>query len=324
MMEIAWSKDGSHKSKRSTKFESNQFEPVLDQDEILHWVGIKNTYFCNVFLPDEPLNNIQVKNNFKPMSSGKPQAVPVVGIRGGEQVVGTFYIGPLDKNDLQSVNSHLSNLVNYGYTGKLTEWMFIALEKIYSYVGNWGWAIVILTIFIRMVMFPLTAPSIKSGYKMRKIQPKLDAIKKKYSGKDMESKQKLSQETWKLYKQEKVNPFSSCITILPQMPIFIAYFSLLRTSISLRQSGWMFWINDLALKDPYFILPLIWGASMYLSQTMTPMPGDPSQQKMMKYMPVMMTLLFITMPSGLVLYMVTSNLFQLAQTVLFKWRYDKA
>ena len=324
LMEIAWSENGSHNSKPATKYKNSQYQNILEEDQMLLWAGIKDTYFCNVFIPETPFRNISIKNNFLPQSNGEPAAIPVVSVSGTDQIKGVFYLGPLNESDLMVVNPNLANLVNYGYTGKLTKWMFIALEKINYYVGNWGWSIVLLTIVIRLILFPLTAPSIKSGYKMRKLQPKLEAIKKKFPGTDLESKQKLSQETWKLYKTEKVNPFSSCITILPQMPIFIAYFSLLRTSISLRQSGWIFWINDLSLKDPTFILPILWGASMYVSQTMTPMPGDPSQQKMMKYMPVMMTLLFISMPSGLVLYMVTSNLFQLFQTVLFKWRYEKA
>lgn len=324
LVEIAWSEEGSHESKPASKIKNNQFERGLEEDELLYWVGLKDVYFCNVFVPETPFNNFLVKTNFMPRAQGEPQPIPVVAVQASGSLTGSFYLGPLEERSLLATSPHLSNLVNYGYTGKLTKWMFIALEKIDRYVGNWGWSIVILTIIIRLILFPLTAPSIRSGYKMRKLQPKIEALKKKHPGTDLESKQKLSQATWKLYKEEKVNPFSSCITILPQMPIFIAYFSLLRTSISLRQSEWIFWINDLSIKDPTFILPILWGASMYVSQTMTPMPGDPAQQKMMKYMPVMMTLLFISMPSGLVLYMVTSNLFQLAQTVLFKWRYDKA
>ncbi|PIE01071.1 MAG: hypothetical protein CSA81_13135 [Acidobacteria bacterium] len=324
LMEVVWSENGDHESEASKDIESPQFVPLLEQEDILFWAGIKDTYFCNVFLPEKPFNQLYVKSRFIQTADDKKTGVPVVAVEVGGQVKGVFYLGPLNQEELEHVDKSLLNMINYGWTGSLTKWLFMALKGINQYVHNWGWSIVILTIFIRLLLFPLTAPSIKSGYRMRQLQPKIEELKKKYSGKDMETKQKLSQETWKLYKKEKVNPFSSCITILPQMPIFFAYFSLLRTSISLRQSEWLGWINDLSASDPVFVLPVLWGASMFLSQSMTPMPGDATQQKMMKFMPIMMTLFFLSMPSGLVLYMLTSNLFQLGQTVLFKWRYEKA
>jgi YidC/Oxa1 family membrane protein insertase len=322
LTEVIWMSQEEVETKAIDKIKGLQFTPMLKEESPVTWLGIKDTYFCNTFQPSRGVSQFLGRQTQFPLPGEDPLLQGALAIEGQGPLTGTFYIGPLERDMITSVNPQLKGLIKYGWAGQLSRWLLLALEWIHGWIGNWGWAIVIMTFFIRLVLFPLTAPAIKSGYKMREIQPQLEALKKKFSGTDMESKQKLSQETFKLYKKEGVNPFSSCITILPQLPIFFAYFSLLRTAISLRHSPWIFWIEDLSAKDPTYILPIFWGISMYISQMLTPMPGDPNQQKIMKFMPVAMTFFFLGMPSGLVLYMITSNLFQLLQTVVMKWRYQ--
>lgn len=322
LLQVDWSRGLSEDSMPTAKVETVDFSSMSGEGA-LDWVGISDTYFANVFIPKNQFLSFLTKKVAVPLADSpvKTADVPVVALQTDNAMQGTFYLGPKSESDLVPIDSRLENLVSYGWAGLLSKWMYKLLRWFYGFLGNWGWSIIGVTVLIRLALVPISMPSIKSSFKMRKIQPKIDALRKKYPGKDMESRQKLSQETFKLYKEEGVNPFSSCITILPQLPIFIAYFSLLRTSISLRQSEWMFWVNDLSAKDPTFILPILMGVTMYLSQLTMPMPGDPAQQKMMKLMPVFLTLMFLPMPSGLMLYMITSNLFQLGQSYFMKWRY---
>ena len=326
IMHLAWSESGDHEYKLPGKIDENQFQPVVKKEHPIEWLGVKDTYFANIFKPTEPTHNVfGQKQNLFLGNSDKPSAIPIVSLKAEQSVTGFFYIGPILENELAAIDPEISNLLTYGWAGLLSKWLFKALTFFHSMTGNWGWAIIILTLFIRTGMIPLTIPSVKSSYKMKKIQPKIEQLKKKHSGGDLESKQKLSQETFKLYKEEGVNPFSSCITALAQMPIFIAYFSLLRSSIQLRQAPWHFWIYDLSIKDPVYVMPILLGVLMFLSTLAMPMPGgDPAQQKMMKIMPVVFSLMFFAMPAGLVIYMITSTLFTLGQTHFLKWRYEKA
>ena len=325
IMSYAWSVGGDEDTKGVKKQDRTRFLPLEVDPGKLDWAGIKDNYFANVFLPvsetSVPLAKI---TDLHFPGAEKPLALPVMALESNTSLEGSFYLGPMLQDQLVAASPSLENLLSYGWAGLLSKWLFIGLDFCHSLTGNWGWAIIILTFFIRLLMVPLTIPSIKSSFKMKKIQPKITKIREKYSGKDMETKQKLSQETFKLYKEEGVNPFSSCFTALAQMPVFFAYFSLLRSSIYLRQADWMFWINDLSIKDPTYILPILMGATMFLSTMAMPMPGaDPAQQKMMKFMPVMFSLMFIGMPAGLILYMITSNLFSMGQTKFMKWRYEQ-
>ncbi len=326
IMQLAWSENGDHENRGLGDLNTESFEPVLEKEDWIEWAGVKDTYFANVFLLDKPTRNVHVKGveRFTP-GREKPWMLPVMALRSEDSLSGVFYMGPIEKSRLESTSPALSNLITYGWAGLLSKWLFVLLQACYGWTGNWGWAIVILTFFLRVALVPMMIPSIKSSLKMRKIQPKIEKLRQKFTGQDLETKQKLSQETFKLYKQEGVNPFSSCVTALAQMPIFIAYFSLLRSSISLRQAEWMFWIEDLSIKDPTYVLPIIMGVTMFLSTLAMPMPSaDPAQQKMMKVMPVLFSLMFIAMPSGLILYMITSNMFSMGQTYFMKWRLEKS
>ncbi len=321
MMSYAWSQENAHKSAMTGKGNRDNFEPKLEEDTSIDWLGVKDNYFANVFLPDSPVTNLYTRvTDIRPGETVIP--LPVVALRAEAKVAGKFFMGPMIEDKLLAADPRLDDLITYGWAGVLSKLLFRGLELAHNLTGNWGWAIVLLTIMIRLVMVPLTIPQIKSSLKMRKIQPDIEKLKTKFPGQDLETKQKLSQETFALYKREGINPFSSCFTALLQMPVFFAYFSLLRSSIDLRQAVWLGWIQDLSVADHLFILPIIMGITMYLSTLAMPMPGsDPLQQKMMKFMPVMFSLMMIFMPAGLILYMITSNIFTLGQTKFLQWRY---
>lgn len=324
IMKITWSENGDADSKSPDKADRTQFQPLLEKNGWLEWAGIKDNYFANVFMTEDS----QIKAYIMAtdiLAGGKSLSLPVVAFQVEQSLKGTFFMGPVMKDILEQTDSKLENLLSYGWAGFLSKYLFWGLKKCNDLTGNWGWAIIMLTFFIRVLLIPLTIPGAKSSYKMKKLQPKLEKLKKKHGGGDLESKQKLSKETFQLYKEEGVNPFSSCLTALAQMPVFFAYFSLLRSSIHLRQADWIFWIEDLSIKDPTYVLPIVMGLTMFLSTLAMPMPGgDPMQQKMMKFMPVIFSVMFIGMPAGLILYMITSNLFALGQTNFLKWRYEKA
>lgn len=320
LTKVEWSTNQSHHEELTEKLEQTEFQPVEEPDVSVDWAGIGDIYFANVFIPDQPMTGLRVRSASTQID-GESLKSGVVAFATRENLQGEFYFGPKLEDVIDQVQDRAKNLVSYGIAGTLSRWLYKLLRGIHAMTGNWGWAIVLTTLVIRLALLPLTIPSMRSSFRMKELQPKIDAIRKKYPGKDMESRNKMSQETMKLYKEEGVNPFSSCITMLPQLPVFLAYFSLLRVSIALRHSEWIWWVKDLSISDPTLILPILMGASMYLTQLTMPIPGDPAQQKMMKLMPVMLSVMFLFMPAGLILYMITSNVFQLGQTYFMKWRF---
>jgi len=187
--------------------------------------------------------------------------------------------------------------------------LFWLLSIIHDWIGNWGWAIIIVTILIKLAFYRLSATSYRSMAKMRAVQPKLQKLKETYG----EDKQRMNQALMDLYKKEKINPLGGCLPILVQIPVFIAFYWMLLESVEMRQAPFMLWIQDLSTKDPYFVLPLIMGASMLIQQKLNPAPLDPLQQKIMMAMPIVFTVFFAFFPSGLVLYWVTNNILSIAQ-----------
>ena len=197
--------------------------------------------------------------------------------------------------------------------------LFTILKWIHSIVGNWGWSIILLTVLVKALFYPLNATSFRSMAKMRKLGPQLQALKEKYG----DDRQKMSQEMMELYRKEKVNPMGGCLPILVQMPVFIALYWTLLESVELRQAPWLGWIYDLSQMDPYFILPLIMGASMFAQQMLNPTPPDPTQAKVMKMMPVIFTFFFLFFPAGLVLYWVTNNILSIVQQYIITKQIEK-
>ncbi|WP_371924733.1 membrane protein insertase YidC [Endozoicomonas sp. SCSIO W0465] len=231
----------------------------------------------------------------------------------------TLYVGPKNQENLKSLSDGLELTVDYGMLWFLAQPLFTILKWIHSLVGNWGWSIILLTVLVKAVFYPLNATSFRSMAKMRKLGPKLQEMKEKYG----DDRQKMSQAMMELYKKEKVNPMGGCLPILVQMPVFIALYWTLLESVELRQAPWLGWIHDLSQMDPYFILPLIMGASMFIQQMLNPTPPDPVQAKVMKMMPVIFTFFFLFFPAGLVLYWVTNNVLSIIQQYIITKKIEK-
>lgn len=231
---------------------------------------------------------------------------------GEEEVVAAkFYAGPEIAEDLQSLSPGLQKTLDYGIFWPLAWPIFLVLKYIYGVVGNWGLAIIGTTLLIKLLFYKLSASSYRSMAKMKKLQPKMESLKSVHG----EDKQALGQAMMQLYKEEKVNPLGGCLPILIQIPVFIALYWVLIESVELRQAPFYFWIQDLSVKDPFYILPIIMGASMFLQQKLSPAPPDPVQAKVMMLMPIVFTFLFLQFPAGLVLYWVANNLLSIAQQI---------
>lgn len=220
-----------------------------------------------------------------------------------------FYAGPKDQYRLEEIAQGLNLTVDYGFLWWLAQPLFYLLDFIHGIVHNWGVAIILLTVIVKILLYPLSAASFKSMAKMRKLQPEMARLKERYG----DDKQQFSQAMMDLYKKEGANPLGGCLPILLQMPVFLALYWTLMESVELRQAPFMLWIHDLSAMDPYFVLPILMGISMYLTQMLQPEPPDPVQAKIFKMMPIMFTFFFLWFPSGLVLYWLVNNLLSIAQ-----------
>ena len=276
------------------------------------WVAMVQHYFISAWIPPaDQLNHFSLRK-----LSG--QDIYLLGFTGEKIAVAPgasgeyraqFYVGPKDQDKLEALAPYLDLTVDYGFLWMLAKPIFAAMQAIHDVLGNWGWSIILLTIGIKVLLYPLSAASLRSMAKMRSLQPKMERLKETYG----DDRQKMSQELMALYKKEKVNPAGGCFPMLLQMPVFLALYWVLLESVEIRHSPWIFWIHDLSAKDPYFILPLIMGASMMLMQKMQPMPTDPTQAMVMKVMPIAFTFFFMIFPSGLVLYWTVNNLLSMFQ-----------
>jgi YidC/Oxa1 family membrane protein insertase len=229
-----------------------------------------------------------------------------------------IYIGPKILDRLEVIAPGLELAVDFGMLTIISKPMYIALNWIHSVVGNWGWAIVLLTIGLKMLFFPLANASYKSMAKMKKVMPEVQKLKEKYG----DDKQRIAKEQMAIFQKNKVNPAAGCFPMLIQMPVFMGLYWALLESVELRQAPFILWINDLSIADPYFILPVIMGASMFLQQKLNPPPADPMQAKMMQMMPIMFSVFFFFLPVGLVLYSVTNNTLSIIQQYVITKRIE--
>jgi YidC/Oxa1 family membrane protein insertase len=238
---------------------------------------------------------------------------------GATQVFGSkLYVGPEVASRLDKLAPHLSMTIDYGWLWFIAIIIFWLMKHIYDIVGNWGFAIIGVTILIKLVFYKLSETSYKSMAKMRGLQPKLNALKEKYA----DDKQAMSKASMQLYKTEGVNPLGGCLPILIQIPVFIALYWCLIASVELRQAPFILWIHDLSAPDPYYILPIIMGVSMFLQQRLSPKPADPMQAKIMMFLPVFFTFLFARFPAGLVLYWTVNNIISILQQWWITKRYE--
>jgi YidC/Oxa1 family membrane protein insertase len=230
------------------------------------------------------------------------------------------YIGAKDYNLLANIDKNLTDVIDYGFMTFFAKPLFLLLMAINDYVGNWGWSIVVLTLLIRLVLYPLTYKGMMSMQKLKDLAPRIKELQEKYKG----NPQKASAAMMDLYKKNDANPMGGCLPLLLQMPVFFAIYRVLLNSIELKHSEWILWIDDLSVMDPYFILPILLGVSMYVQQKITPTTiTDPMQQKIFQWLPVIFVFFFLTFPAGLTLYWFVNNLFSLAQQYYINNLFEK-
>jgi YidC/Oxa1 family membrane protein insertase len=275
------------------------------------WVAMVQHYFLSAWLPQ---GNSQREFFTRKLGDDLFAAgviVPMAQIAPGAsgKLETALYAGPQEQDKLAKVAPGLDLVVDYGWLTVIAAPLFWVLEAIYKFVGNWGWAIIGLTVLLKLIFFPLSAASYKSMAKMRVLTPKLMKLKETYA----DDRSRMNQEMMELYKREKVNPLGGCLPILVQIPVFIALYWVLLGTVEMRGAPWLGWITDLSAKDPYFILPLIMGVTMFVQTKLNPTPPDPIQAKVMLWMPVVFTGMFLFFPAGLVLYWTVNNVLSIAQ-----------
>ena len=318
---------GTAYSSSSTNYSKYSFDDIKDKTLTVEtktgWIAMLQHYFASAWVPMQDQNNLL----YSRASANNSQATigfkgePTVIQAGSKQSISAkLWLGPEIQNQLKETANHLDLIVDYGWLWFLSQPLFYLLKFIHSFIGNWGFSIIVITSIVRGILFPLTRAQYRSMAKMKLLQPRLQALKERYG----DDRQKMSMETMALYKQEKVNPLGGCFPLLIQMPIFLSLFYMLGNTVELRHAPFALWIHDLSAQDPYYILPLLMGGTMFLIQKMSPTPvTDPLQQKLMTYMPLIFTVFFLWFPSGLVLYYIVSNLFTIAQQRIIYWELEK-
>ncbi len=298
------------------KYEKVSFSDMVDkrlQREVRGgWVAMLQHYFVGAWLP--PATESQ--QFYSDVHEGARYVIGYKGLAptrvapGETATLGAqLYVGPKEYQRLAQLPEGLVLTVDYGWLTVIAAPLFWVLDFIYRGIGNWGWAIILLTILIKLAFYPLSAASYKSMAHMKRVQPKMQGIKERHG----HDRQKMNQAMMELYKLEKINPLGGCLPIVVQIPVFIALYWVLLESVELRQAPWALWIRDLSAPDPYYVLPLLMGATMFAQTLLNPQPLDPIQQKVMLAMPIMFTVFFLFFPAGLVLYWVVQNILSIAQ-----------
>jgi len=291
------------------RLDENKFKPEKSEFSFANWAAYEDNYFTALFLIPPQKDNVEFvkeeyeKNPYFFLSVSLPQKI---------------YIGPKELNMLKEFGHEAKKIIKFGFFGLIAEILLIAIKSIYKIFPNWGLSIIILTLLTKIIFFPLTYHSTRSMSKMQELQPKIKALRAKYkkAKQDIAQRRKMNEEMMKLYKEHGINPAGGCLPMLIQIPVFWGFFQLLRVAIEFRHSPFIFWINDLSIKDPYYVTPILMGITQFISQKMTPTSADPTQARMMLIMPVIMTIFFMGFPSGLVLYWLTSNVLQIGQQAI--------
>ena len=286
-------------------------ESKLDRDVTGGWISMIQHYFLAAWIPPAEVQE-HFFTNILPGGRyviGKYSPPVTVADGATHSFQSDLFVGPKLQDTLAEIAPGLELTVDYGWLTFLSQPLFWLLEKLHSFLGNWGWAIIFLTILIKIAFFKLSETSYKSMANMRRMTPRIQALKDRYGS----DKQRLNQAMMDMYKKEKINPLGGCLPILVQIPVFIALYWVLLESVELRQAPFILWIDNLSAADPYFVLPLIMGVSMFIQQKLNPAPPDPMQAKIMMSLPVVFTVFFAFFPSGLVLYWVVNNILSIAQ-----------
>ncbi|MGV7220646.1 MAG: membrane protein insertase YidC [Nitrospinales bacterium] len=289
--------------------------PADEVDELfrhkgaLTWTAFQNKYFAAVMIPEDGVKSAVVLNK----GDGLYVGLEFQSVQSASTAVNKVYVGTKELSLLEAAENKLVRVIDYGWFGNkfafLVKPILKGLNYFYGMTGNYGWAIIILTFLIKLIFFPLSHKSFKSMKGMQKIQPYVKVIQER----NKDDRQKMNTELLDLYKKHKVNPLGGCLPMLLQIPVFIALYHALFFSIELRGAPFMLWIQDLSVSDPYYVTPILMGATMFLQQRMTPMVGDPIQQKIMMFLPIVFTFLFLSFPAGLVIYWTVNNILTISQ-----------
>ena len=317
---------GAAYSSDEEKYEKVTFDDIADKSINLHstggWVAMIEHYFVTAFIPAA---NEQIDISTKSLSGGlaliryKGEAVSVAPGQSVELST-TLYSGPKDQDKLAELAPSLDLTVDYGILWFISQPLFHLLQFLHGLVANWGVAIILITIIVKGCMYTLTKKQYTSMAKLRQLQPKLNELKSRYG----DDRQKFSQSMMELYRKEKVNPMGGCLPILFQMPIFLALYWVFVESVELRHAEFALWIHDLSQQDPFYVLPVLMGVSMFVMQKLQPTPvQDPVQQKIFQYMPIAFTFFFLWFPSGLVLYWLVSNIISIIQMLMINKSIEK-
>lgn len=286
------------------------------------WISFIQQFFVTAWVPEEGKNRFydtrQISNNLYAISAIEP-----LGAIEPDATISTksvLWVGPQDQQQLSEISTGLDLVVNYGWLTIIAKPMFKLMTWLHSFIGNWGWTIVVLTIIIKIVLYPLSAASYRSMARMKHVGPRMQALKEKFG----DDRQKLNQAMMELYRTEKINPMGGCLPILLQIPIFLTLYRVILASVELRGAPWILWIQDLSLADPYFILPAIMTATMFLQFKLNPTPPDPMQARIMMIMPLVFGAMMFMFPAGLVLYWVVNNILSIAQQQFITRRLARA
>ncbi len=309
------------------KFSKIAFSDIEDNNFLKttqdSWISMIEHYFFTAWLPSIDSNELQtIYTRFSNSETTKNYLIGSVGnyktipSNAQETFNSRLYIGPKNQSEIKDLAPGLDLTVDYGILTFLAAPLFWILDKIFYVFGNWGWSIIALTFLIKLLFFRLSETSYKSMAKMKKLTPRMTALKERYG----EDRKKFSEALMKIYKEEKVNPLGGCLPILIQIPVFIALYWVIIESVEMRHAPFAGWILDLSSADPFFILPILMGISMYIQQKLNPPPTDAMQQKIFLALPFIFTFLFATFPSGLVLYWLTNNVLSIAQQYVINKR----
>ena len=303
-------------SRPDKRYEKISFEDIreekLSQDISNGWASMQQHYFLAALLPATATETyhyytLALDDNRFAIGSISPGLVLQPGQSGS--ITSRLYIGPKDQKELGRIAEGLDLTVDYGVFWFIAKPLFWCLDKIHLYTNNWGWSIILVTVLIKILFYKLSAASYRSMANMRRVQPRLLVLRDRYK----DDRARLNQAMMEIYKKEKINPLGGCFPILIQIPVFISLYWVLLESVELRQAVFIFWIRDLSGPDPFFVLPVVMGVSMYVQQKLNPAPLDPVQEKVMSFLPIMFTVFFAFFPSGLVLYWVVNNILSIAQ-----------
>ncbi|NIV30612.1 MAG: membrane protein insertase YidC, partial [Anaerolineae bacterium] len=319
------------------KWSADDLEPAVVMDAPL-WAGIESHYFLGALLLNEDPPSI-------PRAIFTPAPVVIPAVAEGEEPTphllpsvavdvaalerpAVLYYGPKKYDYLGELNASLQQAVDFGMWGFISKPLLFVLNSIHSVVGNYGWAIVLLTAMLRLIFWPLNQKAMTSMRKTQKLQPQMASIRAKYKGaKDLDSRQKMNEEVMALYKREGVSPLGGCLPMLAQIPILFSFYALLSVAIELRQAPFLLWVQDLSRHDPLLVLPLLMGGSMFVQQRLTPTnaadPQQASMMRMMRLMPILFTVMFLYVPSGLVLYWLVNNVLGIGQQLYINRSMDR-